>query len=158
MVLYTRITLLIWIRGDRLKACGIKRALMSAESTARATVKTYVPAYQKEIWESHAEELGMSQSEFVKTMVQAGRRNYTERDLEGTAPAADSDAEGTEAEDLAARVKDALASEGSLTWDALLAEVTDDVESRLEDALDGLQADNAVKYSGREGGYTLIDE
>ncbi|MEZ3114717.1 DUF5805 domain-containing protein [Halobaculum sp. MBLA0147] len=37
-------------------------------------VTTRVPAYQKEAWRADAEELGMSQSEFVRTMVQAGRR------------------------------------------------------------------------------------
>ena len=46
------------------------------EDTSRTQVRTYVPAYQKSEWESHADELDMSQSEFVRTMVQAGRTRF----------------------------------------------------------------------------------
>ena len=45
-------------------------------SDERKVVKAYVPAYQKERWQEHADELGMNQSEFVKCMIQAGRRVY----------------------------------------------------------------------------------
>ncbi|MFT4957036.1 MAG: hypothetical protein ACI9EZ_000344, partial [Halobacteriales archaeon] len=44
--------------------------------TERSVVKTYVPAYQKALWQRQAETLEMSQSEFVRTMVQAGRRGF----------------------------------------------------------------------------------
>lgn len=43
-------------------------------SDDRVPVTTRVPAYQKDAWLDDADELGMSQSEFVRTMVQAGRR------------------------------------------------------------------------------------
>ena len=46
-------------------------------SDDRRSVKTYVPAEQKDRWQEHADELGMSQSEFVRTMVQAGRRGFS---------------------------------------------------------------------------------
>src|SRR6056297_3280818 len=46
-------------------------------SEDRRSVKTYVPAEQKDRWREHADELGMSQSEFVRTMVQAGRRGFS---------------------------------------------------------------------------------
>jgi hypothetical protein len=36
--------------------------------------------------------------------------------------------------------------------------VTEDVEDRLESTLEGLQDDNRVRYSGRDGGYVLTDE
>jgi len=45
-------------------------------SDDRRSVKTYVPEDQKAIWQDHADDLGMSQSEFVRTMVQAGRRGF----------------------------------------------------------------------------------
>ncbi len=48
----------------------------SDDSTERAVVRTYVPAYQKAHWQDHADELDMSQSEFVRTMVQAGRSGF----------------------------------------------------------------------------------
>lgn len=40
----------------------------------------------------------------------------------------------------------------------MLAAVTDDIEERLEDALDAHQENNRVKYSGRNNGYTLNGE
>ena len=132
---------------------------MSESDTERAVVKTYVPAYQKEAWESHAEELDMSQSEFVRTMVQAGRRHFsvdeTRQENESKEPAS-GDRTGSD-RDLADRVRQQLSKEGALTWDELVAALTDDVESRLEDTLDDLQAENIVKYSGRDGGYLLVE-
>jgi hypothetical protein len=122
----------------------------------RATVKTYVPRYQKEAWVEHAEALGMSQSEFVRTMVQAGRA-----DFEPPAPPRGDDADaiesgnagGTERE----RVLETL-REGPRDWEELLAELTADAETRLEEALTALQDAGRVRYSGRDGGYVLTDE
>lgn len=37
-------------------------------------VKTRVPAEQLEIWDADAEALDMSRAEFIRCMVQAGRR------------------------------------------------------------------------------------
>ena len=49
---------------------------MAADGEERTSVRTYVPEYQKEAWAAHADELDMSQSEFVRTMVQAGRSGF----------------------------------------------------------------------------------
>jgi len=125
-------------------------------SDDRRAVKTYVSEDQKAIWQDHADELGMSQSEFVKTMVQAGRRGFSidpgndpvEPDPSGSDPGGS---------DLERRVEATLA-DGVLSWEELVDAVFDDFEGRLEDALDSLQARNRVRYNGREGGYTLIDE
>lgn len=125
-------------------------------SDDRRSVKTYVPADQKDRWQDHADELGMSQSEFVRTMVQAGRRGFSlsdsenpvEPDPSGSDPGGDS---------LEARVEAALA-DGPLSWEALTEAVVGDFEDQLEDALDALQDRNRVRYNGRKGGYTLTDE
>jgi hypothetical protein len=137
----------------------------SETDTSRAVVKTYVPAYQREEWDDHAEDLGMSRSEFVKSMVQAGRRGFEpERRLEnhpqtGGHPESESSvdwAEPTESEQsLEESVLDALSATEYTTWEALLAGITDDIESRLEDTLQELQAADEIRYSGRNGGYTL---
>jgi len=131
--------------------------------TSRTAVRTYVPAYQREEWDDHADDLGMSRSEFVRTMVQAGRRGFG-----GGAPNSD-DSGGTDVEgesvtegssggsDLEDRVVQALRSGDYLSWDELLEAVTDDIEAGLEDALQSLQSEGRVTYSGRNGGYT-IDE
>ncbi len=126
---------------------------MPESSTERTAVKTYVPAYQEELWAEHAEELGMSKSEFVRTMVQAGRKGFEGVD-------SGSDPQGSEAENGVAfedRVVSALEGE-TRSWDELLAALTDDVETRLDGALSDLQAENRVRYNGREGGYTLVDD
>ncbi|ELZ36379.1 hypothetical protein C471_16287 [Halorubrum saccharovorum DSM 1137] len=125
-------------------------------SDDRRSVKTYVPEDQKVIWQDHADELGMSQSEFVRTMVQAGRRGFSieESDNPAQPDPTGSDPRGS---DLERRVEAAL-TDGVLSWEELVDAVFDDFEGRLEDALDSLQDRNRVRYNGREGGYTLIDE
>jgi hypothetical protein len=133
--------------------------------TERTSVKTYIPAYQREEWERHAEELDMSRSEFVRVMVQVGRRSF-----DGFVPPAGGDGFGdpiksedspdeTGSEDeLSDRVVEALAERDTLSWEELLSELTDDIEERLEETLDGLQHENVVQYAGRHGGYTLVED
>ncbi|MFC7133894.1 MULTISPECIES: DUF5805 domain-containing protein [Salinibaculum] len=137
---------------------------MAADSdrdTSRTVVKTYVPAYQREEWDDHADELDMSRSEFVKAMVQAGRRGFEGR-TEPTPSDGDEDSVEDDTEPVQAAtasieesVLDALSADEYLSWDELLAAVSDDIESRLEDTLQVLQAADRVRYSGRHGGYTL---
>jgi hypothetical protein len=129
------------------------------DETERTVVKTYVPRYQKEIWTGQADELDMSQSEFVRTMVQAGRRGFdgeaSERpDPQGSSPD-DDVSTGTHdgGDGLDDRVLSVLDGEEYLDWEAL----TGDIESRLEDALQELQSRDDVRYSGRHGGYTRVE-
>ena len=138
--------------------------------TSRVSVRTYVPAYQRAEWDDHAEELGMSRSEFVRTMVQAGRHGFGGTDI-GAKPPESSDPESTPKEsgsgpssdanpqgmDVEQRVVDVLGSADYLSWDELLDAVTDDIEAELEAALQELQSAGRVTYSGRNGGYT-VDE
>jgi len=138
--------------------------------TSRVSVRTYVPAYQRAEWDDHADELGMSRSEFVRTMVQAGRRGFGDADTgakppetadpsstpteSGSGPSSDANPQGMDVEE---RVVDVLGSAEYLSWDELLDAVTDDIEAELEAALQELQSAGRVTYSGRNGGYT-IDE
>jgi len=135
----------------------------SGKDTSRTVVKTYVPAYQREEWDDHADQLDMSRSEFVKAMVQAGRRGFESRDRP-TQPAPDpesTDGDGSSDSTTAAEdtvedaVLDALSADQYLSWDDLLAAVSDNIETRLEETLQALQSANRVRYSGRHGGYTL---
>ena len=128
---------------------------MSESDTERTVVKTYVPAYQKERWREHADELAMSQSEFVRSMIQAGRRDFTtdndepgREDIEDETPGVDG---------LESRVLDALDG-GYCSWDELVQSLTDDIEERLETVLQQLQRENRIQYSGRHGGYTIEDD
>ncbi len=124
-------------------------------------VQTYVPAYQRDEWRREADELDMSLSEFVKTMVQAGRSDISPEGFSGdsvsreevcAAPSSGPDSGGEGLED---RVESILRDGGCYDWDELVAALTDDVEERLEDALQELQAEDRVRYSGRNGGYVL---
>ncbi|MGZ0746057.1 DUF5805 domain-containing protein [Haloparvum sp. AD34] len=132
-----------------------------SEADDRTAVKTYVPRYQKEIWAEHADELDMSQSEFVRTMVQAGRSDF-DVDVAIDEPSEevdDADTETAESSgDLESRVTNALRREGSLGWDTLVETLTADLEDDLEAALENLQESNVVRYSGRDGGYVIVDE
>ncbi|SFS06678.1 hypothetical protein SAMN05216559_3078 [Halomicrobium zhouii] len=130
--------------------------------TGRAHVQTYVPEYQKAEWASEAEALNMSLSEFVRSMVQAGRSDISvdtdvaaieSADEPAATPSSTPEPRGSGVED---RVVDILESDEFYDWDELVAALTDDVEERLEDALQELQADGEVQYSGRNGGYTLV--
>jgi hypothetical protein len=128
---------------------------MPAE-TDRVAVKTYVPAYQKAEWTDHAERLDMSQSEFVRSMVQAGRRGFLSPEA-GGADGDDAESDGTDAAELADRVQSVLSESTHHSWEELLEALTDDIETRLDETLAELQEENVVRYSGRHGGYTLVD-
>lgn len=124
----------------------------------RVSVQTYVPAEQREHWKRDADEMNMSQAEFVRTMVQAGRRGF---DLGGDQDdRVDADSEGVTpgVDGLKTRVLDVLRMEEFADWETLLAGVTDDIEDRLEDVLDELQSEDRIRYSGRRGGYTVRDD
>lgn len=127
------------------------------DDTTRTSATTYMPEYQKRIWADHADRLGMTQSEFIRTMVQAGRRGF-DPDTENRSSETSGDTADNTAEDLEQRVERALADREYLRWEELVEVLTDDIENRLEAALETLQAENRVRYSGREGGYTLIED
>lgn len=141
---------------------GVESAPMPDE-TERTSVRTYVPAYQKEIWQAHAEELDMSQSEYVRTMVQAGRSGFESPETDcGSGDGEENTPEEPGSTDptprvqaLEDRVLAVLRDGGHYEWDALLAELTDDIEQRLEETLQELQSADRVRYSGRHGGYVL---
>ena len=136
-----------------------------ADDDERVAVRTYVPAWQRERWREEAEDRGMSQSEFVRTMVQAGRRGF---DLDGSEGAGQSNpleggdrdvTPGVEAggDRLEERVVELVEREGPLEWDGLVDGLVGDFEDRLEGVLDELQSTNRLKHSGRAGGYVVDD-
>jgi hypothetical protein len=140
-----------------------------APDTERVTVSTYVPAYQRDRWRADADELGMSQSEFVRTMVQAGRSGFELAESGGIGDSETGGDSPNPVEDhppdvtpggngLKNRVLEVLSREAVVDWDDLVAGVTGDIEERLDEALDELQTENRVRYSGRHGGYRLVGD
>lgn len=136
-----------------------------ADDDGRVSVQTYVTETQRDHWRSEAAELDMSNAEYVRTMVQAGRRGFdlTTSD-DGLNSSSGSDVEPDHSsstpgvDGLKDRVLEVLRESEFADWDELLAGVTDDIEERLEGTLDELQSEGRVKYSGRHGGYTVIED
>ena len=135
---------------------------MSDADTERVGVRTYVPRFQKSEWAEEAAALDMSQAEFVRTMVQAGRRSFDLGESDGPT---DRNADETRSDDATPRVNglqdrllDLLDPSEHLSWDELIAGLTDDIEDRLDAALSDLQEQGRVTHSGRHGGYTLVDD
>jgi len=123
----------------------------SDADTSRAVVQTYVPSYQRDAWDEHADELDMSRSEFVRTMVQAGRREF--------GGAVDDPRDGGESneEDLGDQVLADLQETDASDWDDLLSGITGDIETRLDETIQELQESGRIRYSGRDGGYVLVE-
>lgn len=128
------------------------------EETERVAVRTYVPSYQRDRWREEADDLDMSQSEFVRTMVQAGRRDF---DLEDESKNTEDTPDPTVnpwGEPLERRIIALLRSEGHLNWEELVTRITDGIEQQIEDALDELQDENRVRYRPRIDGYVLVGD
>ena len=125
--------------------------------TDRVSVQTYVPADQRDRWRREADELDMSQAEYVRTMVQAGRRSFDLGGGETTADEPRSPDATPGGKGLKDHILDVLDESGVTGWETLLSAVTDDFEARLEDALQELREEGRVRHSPREGWYTVVD-
>lgn len=120
------------------------------EESTQTVAKTYIPQYQKEEWVDHATRLDMSQSEFIRTMVQAGRRHFTE-DVEEP----DDTHANPRGNDLETRILDELQQE-PLEWDALTDRVIGSLEEQLRTAVVDLQDADKISHDP-ELGYTIRD-
>lgn len=141
---------------------GLHEESVSDPDTDRTEVRVKLPRYQKDEWANDADDLDMSQAEFVRTMVQAGRSDLG-LDAD-TTPRATATAEPTsEALDpggggLEDRVLRVLRQEEAMSWEDLLDAVVGDLEDRLDETMGELQQSGRVRFSGRDGGYVLTDE
>jgi len=121
-------------------------------------VKTRVPAYQREEWKAAADRLEMSQSEFFRTMVQAGRSGFEPR--ESTDDSSNPEENGSQGPNpggtaLGERVISALSAEEATEWDELVETLFGEFEQRLEETL---QSHDRIEHSPRNGGYVLTDD
>ena len=128
----------------------------------RVSVQSYVPAAQRQVWRNEADEMDMSQAEYVRSMVQAGRRSF---DPEEGGPSGTGTQEEPGAPDgnprdsgLKDRILDVLETEDVADWEDIRAAVTNDIDDRLEEALSELQGEDAIQYSGRRDGYVVIED
>ena len=121
-----------------------------SEDSTQTVAKTYIPKYQKEEWVDHANRLDMSQSEFIRTMVQAGRRHFAE-DVEKPD---DTDA-NPGGNDLETQILDELRQE-PMEWDTLTDRVIGSLEEQLRTAVVDLQDVDKISHDP-ELGYTIRD-
>jgi hypothetical protein len=128
----------------------------------RVSVQTYVPAAQREVWRDEADEMDMSQAEYVRSMVQAGRRSSDIGDGESTGAGTGEGAGFPDANPggsgLKDRVLDVLETEEVADWEDIRADVTDDIDDRLEEALAELQGEDTIRYSGRRDSYVVVED
>lgn len=117
---------------------------MSSEQ--RVSIKTSVPRYQKEAWTEHADALDMSQSEYLATMIQAGRRVF-EDDLPKT-PSADANPQG---DGLEAHVLGTLSIDSHRSFEELLDSLAEELDAKLQSLIQA----GRVQFSGQHGGYVI---
>ena len=125
----------------------------------RTVVKTYVPRYQKQLWLDEAERLDMSQSEFLRTMVQAGRRGL----LAGGSDSVDESTTGDHrsrdvnpwGDDLETQILNELSADEYQTWEELRDSLIGDLDDRLDQALVRLDRDDKLSRHPRDGSYRL---
>ncbi len=118
----------------------------------RTAVRTYVPEHQSDVWREAADSMDMSLSEFVRSMVQAGRRGF---DLDGTGAddyssleeplSSPSNPRGRGLED---QVLATLESEGVADWGELVDKLSGDFEARLEDQRTRGSGGDSVRAAG----------
>lgn len=127
------------------------------DDPSRVTISTYLPAEQRDRWEADADSLDMSRSEFVRAMVQAGRRDFS-LDRSSEEPR-DTDVSGSYpgGNDLKTAVLDVLRREGPLEWDELIGALIEDLETEVDAVVRELQDTNRIQHRGREGGYVVVE-
>lgn len=135
---------------------------------SKVEVKSYLPPYQKEEWTEHRQELGIdSQSEFVRMMVEAGRRaldpQFVREQVDDT-PADAADTADDLPDDPAERLEEWVMltlNDGEYhSWPELVTKYgygEENISAELDDVLKQLQTAGRVEYNPRDGGYALVD-
>jgi hypothetical protein len=119
----------------------------------RVPVTTRVPGYQKEAWLDDADELDMSQSEFVRTMVQAGRRELgLAEETAETAPRGAAAANGESSGVTAATANGGSSEAAATSHSADTTAETTAAETAAETA-----ADEPLSPGAYPGGHGLED-
>lgn len=117
-------------------------------------IEIRVPPNLLAAWEQRARKAKLSVSEYVVRMAEAGRMSVQME------PAGVGGDPGTtmSVEQLTDDVVERLRHEDAVSWEQLLEAISSNLEENLEEALERLQADDVVRYSGLEGGYELVEE
>lgn len=125
--------------------------MQESESEEKQSVKTYVPASQKQLWQEHAASLDMTLSEYVRCMVQRGKSAYAMDDLD--TPSQPSNPRGNTSKE---GLLDIIDSESATSFDIIVDSYTTHIENEVEAGLVALEQDNLIKQTPR-GGWIKAD-
>lgn len=109
-------------------------------------VKTSAPVEQVEIWEEEAEKMNVTRAEYIRLMMQAGRRQFP------ICENGDGDGGGI---DIGEQVMTALREHETLQWDELVQEAVGDIEEQVEDVIRDLEDDGKVEVSLADNSVSL---
>lgn len=116
------------------------------KTSKRKRIRTSAPEEQIEIWEAEAEEMNVTRAEYMRLMMQAGRRNF------GLAEPETSDSDGINIEE---RVIETLQEHGEMSWDELVEKAVGDVEEEVEKVIEKLDEKGRVSTSVRNSTVEL---
>ena len=124
---------------------------MTDNTQERKVVKTYVPAPQKAEWVEHAESLDMTQAEFIRCMVQAGRQGLNNESEEPTP-----EPTNPRGNDLRTPLQNAL-REGPKDFDELFAILSEQLADEIERTIASLIEEGVITQSVR-GSFEITQE
>lgn len=112
----------------------------------RKRIRTSAPNEQIEIWEEEADAMNVTRAEYMRLMIQAGRRQFPICDT------GNAESDGLHIEN---QVLSALEEEGELTWEELIEAAVGDIEEQIEETLEKLDDDGKVSISIRNNTVSL---
>lgn len=125
--------------------------MQDSKATNKKVVKTQIPAYQKQDWKDHAQELDMTLSEYLRCMVQRGRTAYAMDNLEDASK--DTNPRGNNAKD---RLLDILQVDTPVRFEQIIESYATNIEIEVEDALIELADEERIHQTPR-GGWIKIE-
>lgn len=117
----------------------------------RTAVRTYIPEHQHGIWKDDADSMDMSLSEFVRSMVQAGRRGF---DLSDGGDTNNPTGDGVWSREI---VLEAIREEPYTSSEQLIDERREGMEAELDGLLNTLLKEGLIEYRGRRDGFVIAD-
>lgn len=112
----------------------------------RKRIRTSAPEEQIDQWEKEADEMNVTRAEYMRLMIQAGRRQF---------PVCDTGNDQSDGINVENRVLDALEEHGELTWEELIETAIGDVEDKVESTIEELDAQGKVSISLRDNTVSL---
>ncbi len=118
--------------------------------TDKKKLNTTVPRYQLELYDEEAEQMGFSsRSEFIRSMINAGRRDFG-LDSGGT-----TGEDGVPQRSLEQRVVRLIEEADGLTEQEVVDALTENTEKRVTEILNDLNDEGVIDYDVRQSGFVM---